>query len=146
MTDNSVNHDMPEILESVLRERQAKLMYRGVPEIDVNYSAFDLLECFMENNYGTYNFPTIVMGLSRKVLLNKPDKNALLISRLYLNTNPETLNDQAVQELLNLMMAYQLIECDEHYFYHVTDKGKMVTNEAIIAKDAAKRPQQEVAQ
>ena len=147
MTDNSVNHDMSVILESVLRKRQTKLtLYPYELEIEIEYNAFDLLELFIESNYGTYNFDDIVLELSKKELLNKPDKDTLLLSRLKYNNVIGILNIQDVQELLTLMMAYQLIESDNNHFYHVTDKGKVVTNEAIIAKDVAKRPQQEVAQ
>lgn len=138
MADNYTKHDMSQILEAVFMERQATMLYEGVKEIEVKYSAFDLLKFFMETNYCKYNFSNIVYVLSRAALLNKPDKDTLMSIRLREGVTPGVLKNQAVLELLNVMRAYQLIDCDQNYFYYVTDEGRRVTNEAIIAKDQAR--------
>lgn len=143
MADNHTKHDMSQILEAVFRKRQATLLYHDDTEMEVEFSAFDLLELFMEGNYGKYNYENIDISLSRRALENKPDKDVLLKSRLNSAPVPGKLNVKAVNDLLKVMRAYQLIDCDKDNYFYVTDEGKMVTNEAIIALDEANKPKQE---
>jgi hypothetical protein len=144
MAENYTTHDMSQVLEAVFRKRQATLLYHDDTEMEVEISAFDLLDLFMEGNYGKYNFDNIAISLSRRALENKPNKDILQKSRLNSLQVPGKLQVKAVNDLLKVMRAYQLIDCDKDNYFYVTDEGKQVTNEAIIALDEANKPKQEV--
>lgn len=139
MTINNNEHQgVSQVLEAVLRERQARLSTQNGSVTEVNYSALDLLRLFMESNYGKSDFVTIAAALSRRALENKPDKEFYWRYATVVNAVPGMIDKNAVQELVNVLRAYKLIDCGQDGLFYVTEEGKKVTDEAIILLDAEK--------
>ncbi len=124
-------------IEVVLRERKANLWTINKSCTDVNYRGIDLLELFLENNYEKSDKETITIALSKRALENKADKEMYWKYDLVANDVPGRIEEREIRELLNILRAYKLIDCDKEGRFFVTEKGKKITDEAIIALDTA---------
>ena len=136
--NDTEHHGVSDELESVLRIRKAKLSNSNGSATEVDYSALDLLKLFMESNYGKNDFISIATALSRVAIDNKSDKDAYWKIATVRNAVPGMLDKNAVQELVNVLRAYKLIDCDKAGMLFVTDKGKEITDQAIILLDQFK--------
>ncbi|MBO6242306.1 MAG: hypothetical protein J6O61_15995 [Butyrivibrio sp.] len=138
MVNENEHQGVSRILEAVLRERKAKLSNPNGSVIEVNYSALDLLKLFMESNYGKSDFIGIAAEMSKRALENKTDKDMYWRYATLVNAAPGMLEKNAVQELVNLLRAYELIDCGQDGLFFVTEEGKNVVNKAIILMDQVK--------
>lgn len=129
---------LSQVLEAVLRERKTKLTSSNGSVTEVYYSALDLLRLFLESNYGKGDFVVISTALSKVAIENKPDKDTYWKYATVANAVPGMMDMKAIQELVNVLRAYKLIDCGQNGLFFVTEEGKKITSEAIIIVDAAK--------
>lgn len=136
---NAENYkDSTQVMEAVLRHRTAKLVTSNGSVTDVNYQALDLMKLFMEGNYGKSDMEPIAVALSRRALENKPDKEMYWKCATVMNAVPGMIEKKEIQEIVNVLRAYKLIDCDKDGMLCVTEEGKKVTEEAIIMADKVK--------
>lgn len=136
-----IEHQMEgqgQAMEALLRERNARLMDQNGSVTDVPYKALDLLQMFMESNYGQGDCDGISAALSRKVLENKPEKEMCWKYATVANAIPGNIEKTKIQELVNVLRAYEFIDCDKAGFFFVTERGRKAADDGLIALDLAK--------
>ena len=131
------NDRIDKMVEALLICRTAKLSSSNGIVKEVTYNALDLLLVFMESNYQKEELVSLVEKLSRKVLEKMPQKDVYWRYALVTNEVPGMIKKQDAQELINVLRAYGMIDCDRDGMIYVTEKGKDAMNRAIIIQDEA---------
>lgn len=142
--NNKVNDSSDKLVEALLICRMAKLTTPNDSVVEVPYNALDLLVVFMESNYHKEELVSLVEKLSRKVLEKMPQKDIYWRYALTINAVPAMMDKQDAQELINVLRAYEMIDCDRDGLIYVTEKGKNAMNRAIIVQDEAKRKRRSI--
>lgn len=124
-----------QLMEALLRERKAKLRNANGSVTDVYYKALDLLQLFMESNYGKKDVADIAEALSIRALENKTEKDTYWKYATVANAIPGMIDKKSIQELVNILRAYKMIDCDREGKFYVTEDGRKATSEGIILLD-----------
>lgn len=124
-----------QLMEALLRERKAKLISANGSATDVYYKALDLLQLFMESNYGKSDVAGIAKALSERALENKPEKDTYWRYATVANATPGMIDKKSIQELVNILRAYKMIDCDREGKFYVTEDGKKAACEGTILLD-----------
>ena len=118
-------------LEAVLKERQAEFIDLNGSVTDVSYNGLDLLNIFMQINFGKIDFNTIHLVLSKMSIENKKNKNFIWKYKVKTNVVPGLIKEDEVWKLVYILCAHNLIERDESGLFRGTSEGKEVRKEAI---------------
>lgn len=135
---NAYNSDASQVMEAIVRARKAKLNING-SSTNVTYTALDILKLFMESNFCKTNRFAIRAALSRRALESIANDDNALYWKIIKVTSllPGLIEDKEVREILCILRAHKIIDCDEAGDFFVTEYGKEMTNNAIIAMDSA---------